>query len=168
MKRAFWAAALLGMGAVACAIHDGLPPTQTQPPIYPPAVFAHRVSTAEVTVYWNCTRPGPDSLRVEGVIQNTGGGAVQYAEIEIVSVDGKDRTMASVRSAVRDLVISTNQMSPFQLGLPIVGAEARIVLYYDYRARSVFGLGGLQVSPQRFRARDVCSETQHRVPKPQQ
>ncbi len=138
-----------------------------QPPLYPPAVFAHRVSTTAVTVYWNCTQPEPGALFVEGVVQNTGPGVVQFAEVEIVSVDGRDRTIASVRTAVPDVVIQTNQMSPFRLGLRTVGAEARIDLYYEYRVRSFFGMGAAQMSPERFRARDVCSESQHRVPKPQ-
>jgi hypothetical protein len=156
--------ALLGLGVAACAV-DG--PTQSAPQIYPPAVFAHRVSTTDVSVYWNCTQPEPGALRVEGVVQNTGGGTVQYAEVEIVSVDARDRTIASVRTPVRDLAIQTSQISPFQLGLRTVGAEARIDLYYEYHVRSLLGFGGRQVSPQRFRARDVCSETQHRIPKPQ-
>jgi hypothetical protein len=120
-----------------------------------------------VTIYWNCTRPEPDALRVDGVVQNTGAGLLQYTEVEIVSVDAADRTVASVRTPVRDLTIQTNQLSPFQLGLRTVGAEARIDLYYEYRLRSFFGVGGFVASPQRFRARDICSETQHRVPKPQ-
>jgi hypothetical protein len=140
-------------------------PAQT--PLYPPAVFAHRVSTTAVTVYWNCTQPEPGALYVDGVVQNTGPGEVRYAEVEIVSVDGRDRTIASVRTAVPDVVIQTNQMSPFRLGLRTVGAEARIDLYYEYRVRSFFGMGAAQMSPERFRARDVCSESQHRVPKPQ-
>lgn len=158
---------LLGIGVAACAGNGSHHSAATQAALYPPAVFAHRVSTSDVSVYWNCTQPEPGALRVEGVVQNTGGGSVQYVDVEIVSVDAKDRTIASVRSTVRDLVLQTNQISPFQLGLRTVGAEARIDLYYEYRVRSVFGVGGAQVSPQRFRARDVCSETQHRVPKPQ-
>jgi hypothetical protein len=120
-----------------------------------------------VTVYWNCTRPEPGALQVDGVVQNTGGGVVQFAEVELVAVDAQDRTIASVRSAVRDVQIETNQISPFQLGLRTVGAEARSDLYYEYRVRSSFGFGGAKLSPERFRARDVCSESQHRVPKPQ-
>jgi len=53
---------------------------------------------------------------------------------------------------VPDVAIQTNQMSPFRLGLRTVGAEARIDLYYEYRARSVFGMGASQMSPERFRA----------------
>ena len=167
MKMRPWIVAVLGLGMAACATEGTRKSAPTQPALYPPAVFAHRVSTAAVTVYWNCTQPEPGALYVDGVVQNTGGGVVQYAEVEIVSVDARDRTVASVRSAVREVVIQTNQVSPFQLGLRTVGAEARIDLYYEYRVRSVFGLGGAQVFPERFRARDVCSETQHRVPKPQ-
>ena len=156
--------AALGVGMAACATEGSRP---SAPPLYPPAVFAHRVSTSDVTVYWNCTQPESGALRVDGVVQNTGGGSVRYAEMEIVAVDARDRTIASVRSAVRDLTLQANQISPFQLGLRTVGAEARIDLYYEYRVRPHFGFGGLQSSTERFRARDVCSETQHRVPKPQ-
>lgn len=167
MKFRRWMVSMLGLSMAACATEGTRQSVATQPTLYPPAVFAHRVSTTAVTVYWNCAQPEPGALYVDGVVQNTGGGVVQYAEVEIVSVDARDRTIASVRTAVPDVLIQTNQISPFQLGLRTVGAEARIDLYYEYRVRSLFGLGGAQVSPERFRARDVCSETQHRVPKPQ-
>jgi len=167
MKIRWVPAALLAFALAACTAGGPGHTVPTQPPLYPPAVFAHRVSTAAVTVYWNCTQPEPGALYVDGVVQNTGPGEVRYAEVEIVSVDARDRTIASVRTAVPDVVIQTNQMSPFRLGLRTVGAEARIDLYYEYRARSVFGMGASQMSPERFRARDVCSESQHRVPEPQ-
>jgi hypothetical protein len=162
-----WMVCLLLLAMAGCAMEGGQPPSTAQPPLYPPAVFAHRVSTTAVTVYWNCTQPEPGALYVNGVVQNSGGGVVQFAEVEIVSVDARDRTIASVRSAVPDVEIQTNRFSPFQLGLRAVGAEARIDLYYEYRVRSLFGFGAAKVSPERFRARDVCSESQHRVPKPQ-
>lgn len=164
MKARWCLAALLGLGVAGCATEET---RQSAPQVYPPAVFAHRVSTSDVTVYWNCLQPEADALRLDGVVQNTGGGTVQYATVEIVSVDARDRTIASVQTTVRDLTLQTSQISPFQLGLRTVGAEARIDLYYEYRVRPRFGFGGLQSSTERFRARDVCSETQHRVPKPQ-
>lgn len=167
MKVRWIPAALVLAGLTACATGGPWQAAPSQPPLYPPAVFAHRVSTTAVTVYWNCAQPEPGTLYVEGVVQNTGPGEVRFAEVEIVSVDARDRTIASVRTAVPDVVIQTNQMSPFRLGLRTVGAEARIDLYYEYRVRSFFGMGAAQMSPERFRARDVCSESQHRVPKPQ-
>ena len=167
MKIRWPLAAFLGLAMASCTAQGPGQTVPAQPPLYPPAVFAHRVSTAAVTVYWNCTQPEPGALFVEGVVQNTGPGVIQYAEVEIVSVDARDRTIASVRTGVPDVTIQTNQMSPFRLGLRTVGAEARIDLYYEYRVRSFFGMGAAQMSPERFRARDVCSESQHRVPKPQ-
>lgn len=167
MKIPWVPAALVAVVLAGCTAGAPGQAVPTQPPLYPPAVFAHRVSTTAVTVYWNCAQPEPGALYVEGVVQNTGGGAIQFAEVEVVSVDARDRTIASVRTAVPDVAIQTNRMSPFRLGLRTVGAEARIDLYYEYRARSVFGMGASQMSPERFRARDVCSESQHRVPKPQ-
>lgn len=167
MKLRWVPAALLAFALAACTAWGPGQSVPVQPPLYPPAVFAHRVSTTAVTVYWNCTHPEPGALYVEGVVQNTGPGEVRHAEVEIVSVDARDRTIASVRTAVPDVVIQTNRMSPFRLGLRTVGAEARIDLYYEYRVRSFFGMGAAQMSPERFRARDVCSESQHRVPKPQ-
>jgi hypothetical protein len=146
---------VVAVGAAACAVDGASRVPASQPPLYPPAVFAHRVSTSEISVYWNCARPEPDVLRVEGVVQNTGGGSIPYAEVEIVSVDARDRTIASVGAAVRDAILQTNQISPFQLTLRMVGAETR------------FGFGVGQAYREQFRARDVCSESQHRVPKPQ-
>ena len=167
MKTHLWLLAVLGFGVTACAGDGASRVPASQPPLYPPAVFAHRVSTSEITVYWNCARPEPDVLRVEGVVQNTGGGSIQYAEVEIVSVDARDRTIASVGAPVRDAILQTNQISPFQLTLRTVGAETRIDLYYQYRAQTRLGLGVAQAYREQFRARDVCSESQHRVPKPQ-
>ena len=46
------------------------------------------------------------------------------------------------------------------------GGGTRIDLYYVYRAQTRFGFGVGQAYREQFRARDVCSESQHRVPKP--
>lgn len=167
MKTHLWLLAALGLGVTACAGDGASGVPASQPALYPPAVFAHRVGTSDLTVYWNCTRSEPDVLRVEGVVQNTGGGSIQYAELEIVSVDARDRTIASVGAPVRDVMLQTNQISPFQLTLRTVGAETRIDLYYVYRAQARSGLGVAPLFREQFRARDVCSESQHRVPKPQ-
>jgi hypothetical protein len=167
MKTHLWLLAALGLGVTACASDGASRVPASQAALYPPAVFAHRVSTSEITVYWNCARPEPDVLRVEGVVQNTGGGSIQYAELEIVSVDARDRTIASVEAPVRDVLLPTNQISPFQLTLRMEGAETRIDLYYRYRTRARVGLGVAQSFQEQFRALDVCSESQHSVPKPQ-
>lgn len=158
---------LVCIGAAACASDPTPLTSMMQSALDPPAGFARRVSTPDVSVLWNCTQPEPGALQVEGVVQNTGSGTVRFAQVELVSVDVRDRTIASVRAAVPDQIIQMNQRSPFRLGLRTVGAEARVDLHYEYRLGSRFGAGGPDPSPVRFRARDVCSDVMHRVPPPQ-
>jgi hypothetical protein len=158
---------LVCLGAAACASDGSPPPSAARPALHPPSVFANRVRTADVSVFWNCTQPAPAVLQVDGVVQNIGGGTVRFARVEIVSVDARGRTIASVRADVQDQMLQTNQISPFQLSLRTVGAEARFDLFYEYRLRNRSARGGFDVSPERFRARDVCSETLGRVPTPQ-
>lgn len=156
--------ALACIGLAACASDPTPLTSMMQSALDPPAGFARRVSTPDVSVLWNCTQPEPGGLQVDGVMHNTGGGTIRFAELELVSVDARDRTIASVRAAVRDQIIQLNKRSPFQLGLRTVGAEARIDLHYEYRVASGFGPGGLGRPAERFRARDVCAEVMPGVP----
>ncbi len=129
------------------------------PPVYPPAAFAHRVSTADISVYWNCTRPEPEVVRLDGVVQNSGGRELEFVELDGNAVDARDRSVSAARTSLKDLVLHTNQISPFTLDIRVPGTTTRLDLYYTYR----LGLGRSDV---RQFARDVCSETQHRVPQP--
>jgi len=163
---------LLGMGLSACAA-DGTwrPPAAST--LYPPAVFAHRVESSHVALYWNCTRPEPGVLRLEGVAQNPWSSqAVRFLELELVGVDARERTVSEAAAAVPDFLLHTNQISPFRLDVRTVGSEVRFDLFYQYRfqengGRFVAGAPGsaprILAQTQRFMARDVCSETQHRV-----
>lgn len=170
---------VLGMGLSACAA-DGTPLfTATEPPIYPPAAYSHRVGTDPVVLYWNCARPESGVLRLEGVAQNPHSAQpVRFLELELVGVDGKERTVSHVKGEARDFLLRTNEITPFQLDLRTAGSEARFDLFYQYRfqegdhlpvvAARLVSTSMLVAQEKRFMARDVCSETQHRVPKPGQ
>ncbi len=160
MFRGVTLAASIVLGLSACA------PAGTQPAIYPPDVFEHRVSAADVSVFWNCTQPEANVLQVDGVVQNIGGRQVQFAEVEVVAVNAMDQTVSSARGAVRDISLLSNQSSPFLLQLRIVGDEARLDMYYWYYVRGAFGVGGPGQRQVQNMARDVCSPTQHRTRKP--
>ena len=145
-----------------------------QPPGYPPDVFAHRVATSNVVLYWNCVRPEAGALRLEGVAQNPWSmQSVRFLELELVGVDDQGRTVSQARGEARDILIDTNQSSPFQLALRTAGSEVRFDLYYQYRFQEVemeallagppVALPWLLAQTNRFLARDVCSETQHRA-----
>ncbi|HYL80078.1 MAG TPA: hypothetical protein VEU07_04645 [Candidatus Acidoferrum sp.] len=127
-----------------------------QPPIYPQKTFAHRVSSPDVDIYWNCSPPEAGLLRVTGVAQNTGGRDVRFLELQLEGVDAKDRNILEAAAAVPDIVLYSNQMSPFELDLRTAGSEVRFDLFYQYSIGSIS-------RELHFMARDVCSETQHRV-----
>ena len=98
--------------------------------VYPPMAYAHRVGVREVTVYWNCS-PGPDEVRVEGVAQNTQGGEIKFLELELVGVDRRDHAVSSTTTALKDIILHTNQTSSFASQLKPAGTEARYDLYYQ-------------------------------------
>ena len=159
---------LLALTLGSCA----LPAAQPAP--YPPDAYAHRVASSHVVLYWNCHRPEPGILRVEGVAQNPWSSQeVRFLEVEVVGVNNQERTVSHAKGAAQDILIHTNQFSPFRMELRPAGSEVRFDLYYEYRFQDVemearlagplVGAPRLLAQTQRFLARDACSETQHRA-----
>ena len=159
---------LLALALGACA----LPAARPAP--YPPDAYAHRVASSHVVLYWNCVRPEPGILRVEGVAQNPWSSQeVRFLEVEVVGVNNQERTVSHAKGAAQDILIHTNQFSPFRMELRAAGSEVWFDLYYEYRFQDVemeARLAGPLVGgprrlaqTQRFLARDACSETQHRA-----
>ncbi len=175
MWRPFVLFSVLVMTVAACTSLRSQQAAQGQPQAYPPAAFAHRVGTTQVVLYWNCLRPGPDALRLDGVAQSPYFSGIRDLEFELAGVDAAERAVSQTRGAARDFVLRTNQSSPFQLDLRTTGSEVRFDLFYRYRSqqnlRSMLAgppVGGLQLFAQattQFLARDVCSDTQHKIPK---
>jgi hypothetical protein len=159
---------LLALTLIACAS------SAERPPLTSPGAYAHRVASSHVVLYWNCVGPEAGTLRVEGVAQNPWfSQEVRFLELELVGVDGRERTVSHAKGAAQDILIRTNQFSPFQMELRPAGREVRFDLYYEYRfqdvdeqarlAGPVVGAPRLLAQMQRFLARDACSETQHRA-----
>src|SRR5512142_2071473 len=140
-----------------------------------PDAFAHRTASSHVVLYWNCARPAPEDLRVEGIAQNPWGSQeVRSLQLELAGVDVRERTVSEVQGKARDPAIGTNQSSPFLLDLRTKGGEVRFDLYYDYQFSEGDLMGALLAGPpmepsrfapqgNRFLVRDVCSDTQHRA-----
>jgi hypothetical protein len=150
---------ILALGLTACAGAGTGGTTMYGSAPYPPDVYQHRVSTNEVEIYWNCSAPGAGAQRVEGVVRNSKGGVVKFMELELDAVDARGRYGASTKSSLPVIKLFANQIAPFALELN-AGADAqRLDLFYNYDRDAAPG-DMLQV---RFRARDVCLPTQHRV-----
>lgn len=158
--------------AVGCAALEMPEAVRSKPPIYPPDHYSHRVGGHPIVLYWNCARPESGVLRFEGVAHNPSAPEVRFVELELVGVDARDRDVSQAAVALPDILLHTNQISPFQLDLRLAGTEVRFDLFYQYwfqengdRLLPASPAGGqaLLARQQRFMARDVCSETQHRV-----
>jgi hypothetical protein len=141
----------------ACGAGGMHPPSQQ---IYPPHVYEQRVSTNEVSIYWKCT-PAPDSVRFEGVVQNTKGGRVKFMELELAGADARGRYVSSAATALADINLQPSQISPFSLELRPSAEALRFDLFYQYELDSA--IGG-DTRPH-FRALDVCNPARHRFQK---
>lgn len=161
-------AALLAPVLASCVSPGGGAPSS------PPETFAHRVATAHVVLYWDCARAGPDLFRMEGVAQNPWyAQEVRFLELDLVGVDSQERPVSRGKAAAQDILIRTNQFTPFRLELRPAGSEVRFDLYYQYWFQDVEMETGVPGSPRgasrllaqthRFIARDACSDTKHRA-----
>ncbi len=173
--RRVWLAAASVCWLSACAVE--YPPTQflsSALKVDPTAGFMNRVSSSQVMLYWNCTRPESGILRVDGIAHNPWSPqAIRFLELDLVGVDDRDRQVSATSAALPAILLWTNEVSAFRLDLKIAETETRFDLYYQYRFNDgdnrMFagppGAGPRRLAQQlrRFLVRDVCSETQHRI-----
>lgn len=176
MKRQKYAAffpLLLGFVLSACAA--GPPPAAfmlgTVP--WPPTDYKHTVSTPAIRQYWNCTRPAPGVMQVEGVAANLWNDQpIGYLEWELVGVDKNGHAVSDAKVDSQALKLYTNQFTKYQIDLQTTGAEVRFDLYYRYQffdrghntmeaALDWDGPVLLAQQNQRNFVRDACSDAQH-------
>jgi hypothetical protein len=161
-------------GVAACAPLTAQQQETVAGPQPPPSttVFSHRVSTTHVVLYWNCTRPEPGKVRLEGLVYSPYYSDVRDLQFELAGVDSGDRAVSEARADPPDFVLGMNRTAPFQMTLQTTGSEVRFDLYYGYRAQGGLrsSLAGppvvLAQSQSWFRARDACADTQRSYPRP--
>jgi len=142
---------------------------------WPPVEYKHTVGTSAIRQYWNCTRPEPNVLRLNGMVANQWSGQpVQYMAWDLVGVNAAGRTLTSAQVKSEAIQLPTNTYATFQIDLRTTGSEARFDLYYEYQHQER-GHGTVLASldwdgpvlmaqpTQRFFVLDACSATQHLV-----
>ncbi len=164
--------AVAALGLAGCAAVEGTGPYGTASPTQSAAAYAHRMSTSDVVLFWNCARPEPGVLRLEGIAQNPWQAQpILSLRFELVGVDAKGHGVSEARAEARDSQITTNQSTPYRLDLRTSGREVRFDLFFQYyftQPAIDARLAGPPMAPPRLLAetlrtliRDVCSETQH-------
>ena len=166
---------LAAVGLSACAAYGTLQVPAVASTPYPPPGFTHQGGNSQVELYWNCARPEPGILQVEGLAFNPWSQQpVGFLEFDVVGVDSRERAVSQAHGEARDFLLYTNQNTPFRLDLRTSGAEIRFDLFYQYRfqdrshrsldAGPAVGVPHLLAQrDQHFMVLDACSETQHRA-----
>ena len=180
MKRERWnmrpvLVLLLGVTLSACAKNGYEAAPMLGKIQWPPIEYKHTVSTTAIRQYWNCTRPEPDVMRLDGMAANLWNGQpIKYLEWELVGVNAEGRTVSNTKVASKSIQLFTNQYTQFQIDLRMAGGEARFDLFYYYQFYDR-GHGTMEASldwdgpvlfaqqNQRSFVLDACSETQHLV-----
>jgi len=124
--------------------------------------YAHKVTDGTVALYWNCSRPAPGLVRVEGVANNPYSPVgLEDLEFRLYGVNAGGRTVSRARASTKAYVIEPNAPSPFSIDLRTRGGEARFDLVYSYMLAGGigggpgFGAGG--GGEQQNMARNVCA-----------
>ncbi len=154
--------------------------------VYPPPGAAHRVGSPGLELFWRCSQPEPQVLRVEGWAINRGFvGEVRDLRFELVGVAATGGTAVPAVTSATVARLGLMRSVPFVLDVRTQGTEERFDLYYEYifhePGDDTFDSGdvrqhigpGLQVAsshsimlaqvPSRFLVWNVCDEALHRV-----
>lgn len=163
--------ALVGIVAVGCVAAGPPAATMVGDIPWPPPDYQHTVGTVAIRQYWNCTRPEPGLVRLDGLVANISGQPVKFLAWELAGVDAGGNALTSEKVEAAAIVLQTNEYTKFQIVLRPTGNEARFDLYYEYQFQDT-GHGPpfaaldwdgpvLMAWTNRFFVRDACSATQH-------
>jgi len=131
---AAWCLGVMLLLALAACAGERVPDMPMVSASYPPTGYVHGVRPYPLELYWNCTRPDPGTLRLDGVaVDPWSAQPVQLVGFDLVGVDARGRTASSSSVTVQGLaILHTNQSAPFRIDFHTSGAEARFDLYYEY------------------------------------
>ena len=103
---------------------------------YPPPGFTHEVGSSAVQLFWNCSRPQPDTLVLDGLAFNPWSASeVRDLEFRLVGVDAQGWSLAEATGEATYRLLGSMRSTPFQLVLRTSGGEARFDLFYRYHYR---------------------------------
>ncbi len=174
---------LLGVSLAGCVWHPDSQAGDVALTAYPPAGAAHRVASPAIELFWSCSRPDTNTVRVEGwAINRWYTMEVRDLRLELVGV-GADSGNSSAQAVAA--MLSPMRSAPFLLDITAAGSETRFDLYYEYRfqepgddtfdtSRAPASLSpGILVAasqpwlivqvPSRFLVWNVCDESLHRI-----
>jgi hypothetical protein len=133
-------------------------------PVAPPASFAHRAADANVELFWNCSQPQPQVMRLIGAARNAGQGEVRSILLTARSVKLGDAPLLVTAEALPEIILYASGPSPFQVDLQLEKTPTRIDLSAVYQVTPDVSAPS-SVGPQgNLAADDICAPSRYPNP----
>ena len=124
--------------------------------------YAHQVTDGTVALYWNCSRPAPGVVQVQGVANNPYLGIpLEDLEFRLYGVTAQGYTVTRGRGSAKEYWINTNAPSPFTVSVQTKGAAVKFDLGYSYMLAGNVGgglFGGAMSAEHQNMARNICAD----------
>ncbi len=131
------------------------------PSVPPPASFVHHAASENIELFWNCSKPGPEVIRITGAARNSGPREVRSVELTVRSLLTGEVPLLKTAEALPEIMLYAHDPSPFQVNLPLEKAPSQIQLSALYRLTPDVSAPD-SAGPQRvLLIEDACAPTQN-------
>ena len=130
-------------------------------PVPPPASFAHRATSPDLELLWNCSQLQPQIMRITGAAHNIGQGEVRSVLLTARSVKLGDAPLVVTAEALPEIILYASEPSPFQVDLQLEKTATRIDLSAGYRVTPSVGAPDSAGPLENLAADDVCSPSRY-------
>jgi hypothetical protein len=127
------------------------------PPVPPPASFAHRAASADLELFWNCTQPQPQVIRLTGAARNIGQGEVRSVLLTVRSVKPGDAPLLVTEEALPEIILYASGPSPFQVDLQLEKTPTQIDLAAAYQITPSVAAPSSAGPQENLSAADACA-----------
>lgn len=108
--------------------------------VFRPSNYQHYEDAVYVDFYWNCSRPDPRTLVIQGVAAyKPSGSTIFYPTFILEGLDPAGKVVSKAAGRARVPVIGLNDSVPWEVVLPLHGGEVAFNLEYVYLWRDYGG-----------------------------
>jgi hypothetical protein len=133
----------------------------SSPPVPPPASFVHHAASENIELFWNCSQPSSEVIRVTGAARNSGQQEVRSVELTARSLLKGEVPLLKTAEALPEIILYAHDPSPFQIDLPLEKAPTQIQVSAVYRLTPDVSAPN-SAGPQRaLLVADACAPTQN-------
>ncbi len=133
----------------------------SSPPVPPPASFAHRAASPDIELFWNCSQPQPQAMKITGAARNSGKREVRSVSLTIRSLRTGDVPILLTAEALPEIILYAAGPSPFQIDLRLENAPSRIDISATYQVTPDLGAPSSTGPQGSLIVEDACSPSRN-------